>query len=180
MSYTPSGAYEPSFWSIGSHDLKYTERVGLTDATTNTNWVANLAVYVPFTTDIAGTVYEWWWYNGTLTTAHNIAFGIYNLDFTAVQRLTGVAGGTTASAINNTTTWTDLVLQPGSYYMAMADDSTRNFLTSADALGLYQASGVMEQTGLGAGPALPDPMVPLVYARAFLPYFGMNLRTTAV
>jgi hypothetical protein len=78
----------------------------------------------------------------------------------------------------NTTTWTNLDVAPGQYYMAFCDDSTRNLATSADALGLYQAAGVMEQTGLSS--TLPSPAVPVAYTRAFLPLFGMNLYTVAL
>jgi hypothetical protein len=177
MSYSPLGAYEPAFWTVSSHDLKYTERLGSTGVSTNTAWIANLAVYVPFTLSFGGTIYEWWHLNGTLTTAYNIDYGIYNLDFTKVQSLGSTAGTTTASVLVNTTTWTDLAIAPGSYYMAFASDSTRNFTTSADAMGLYQLGGCMEQT---TAFVLPSPAVPAVYTRAFLPHFGFNMRATAV
>lgn len=177
--YSPPRSFEPPFWSVASADPKYTDRLGKTAAAgTTTAWVANLAVYVPFALASYATIYEWWWANATLTTAHNIDFGIYNLDFTKVQSLGSTVGGTTASAIINTTTWTDLNLAPGNYYMAFSDDSTRNFSTSADALGLYQAQGCMEQTTSSF--PLPSPAVPVAYTRAFLPYFGFNMRTVAL
>lgn len=177
MSYERAGVFEPTLFAISSHGLRTHSRLGATLSTTSTSWVAGLGVYVPFTLSLASTVYEWWWGNGTLTTAHNIDFGIYNEDFTKVQSLGSTAGGTVASIINNTTTWTDLLLAPGSYYMAMSDDSTRNIECSADAAGVYQASGCMEQTSVST---LPSPAVPVAYTRAFLPNFGMNLYTVAV
>lgn len=168
-----------SVWAISSHDIAFTERSGgITAPSTATAWVAGLAVYVPFTLTTAVTVQEWFLSNGSGTTAHNVDFGIYNMDFTKVQSLGSTAGATTASVIINTTTWTDLVLNPGSYYMAYVDDSTRNISTSTDALGLYGASGVLEQTALGS--TLPNPMVPVAYTRAFLPHFGMNLYSVAL
>lgn len=176
MSYSPPGAYEPAFWSVSSHDLRHVDRVG-GQIGTNTAWVANLAVYVPFLLNQGGTIYEWWHVNGTLTTAYNVDYGIYNMDFTKVQSLGSTAGTTTASAVVNTTTWTDLVIAPGSYYMAFASDSTRNFNTSNDPLGIYQASGIMQQS---TAFVLPSPAVPVVYANAFLPQFGFNMKTTAV
>lgn len=177
MSYTPPPGFRPALWSISSHDMKYSPRHGTSTIATNTAWVAGLAVYVPFVLDIPATVYEWFWHNGTLTTAHNIDFGVYNLDFTKVQSLGSTAGSTSASTIVATTTWTDLTLPPGSYYMAFSNDSTRNFTTSADAIGLYQSEGTMEQTSAST---LPSPAVPVVYTRAFLPMFGMNLRSVAI
>lgn len=176
MTYQPVRVYQPQFFAIGSHDQPWVERLGSSAVTSNTAGIANLAIYVPFSIDVPCTIYEWWHFNGTLTTAYNVDYGIYNLDFTKVQSLGSTAGTTTASTIVNTTTWTDLTLEPGTYYMAFAQDSTRNFTTSADALGLYQAAGVMEQT---TAFALPSPAVPAVYTRAFMPSFGMNLRTTA-
>lgn len=177
MTFAAAPIDRPDYWTVDSHLLPNVDRVGATGPITNTAWVANLAVYVPFTIDTAGIVYEWFHYNGTLTTAYNVDYGIYNLDFTKVQSLGSTAGTTTASTLVNTTTWTDLTLVPGTYYMAFASDSTRNFSTSTDALGLYQASGVVEQT---TAFALPSPMVPVVYARAFLPMFGMNMRSVAL
>jgi hypothetical protein len=178
MTYRPRGVYEPNLFAISSHSLRTHSRAGATVASTSTAWVANLGVYVPFTTSIPLTVYEWWIGLGTLTTAANADFGIYNEDFTKVQSLgsTALSVGT-ASIITNTTTWTDLALAPGAYYMAFSSDSTRNFECSSDALGLYQASGCMEQTSVAT---LPSPAVPVAYARAFLPNFGMNCYTVAI
>lgn len=181
MSFHPAGVLaDEAYWSISSHDIRHVERAGGISGPngTTTAWVSGLAVYVPFVMDMPGIVYEWWWVNGTLTTAHNLDFGVYNLDYTKIQSLGSTAGATTASALINTTTWTDLTLAAGAYYMAFVDDSTRNFTTSNDAIGLYQSSGCMEQTGLGS--TLPSPMVPVTYTRAFLPQFGMNLRSVAL
>jgi hypothetical protein len=168
----------PAFYSIGSHNFPDVDRCGISIPTTSTAWVAGLAVYVPFYLESDSTVYEFWWGNGSGTTVHNIDVGIYTTAFVALQTLTSTAGATTASAIVNTSTWTDLALTAGAYYMGFVDDSTRNIETSADAVGLYQASGIMEQTGLSS--TLPNPMVPVVYTRAFLPQFGLNLRSTAL
>jgi hypothetical protein len=176
--YTPPRVYQPNFFHIGSHDTKYTDRIGVSIPNSNTAWVSGLGVYVPIVITVPSTIYEWWWVNGTLTTAHNLDFGLYNMDFTKIQSLGSTAGATTASVIVNTTTWTNLDVAPGQYYMAFCDDSTRNLATSADALGLYQAAGVMEQTGLSS--TLPSPAVPVAYTRAFLPLFGMNLYTVAL
>jgi hypothetical protein len=162
-------------FTIASHDMRHVTRAGATAPSTSTAWVANLAVYVPFTISQPATVYEWFWGNGGGTTpTHNIDFGIYREDFTAVQRLGGIVGPVTASTLLDTTTWTDLVLAAGDYYMAMSSDSTRTYQTSTDAAGLYQASGIVEQT---SAYVLPDPMVPVVYTRSFLPFFGLNLST---
>jgi len=179
MSYQPAGVYQPDHWVIASHDPKYgPQRTGNTSITSNTAWVANLAVYVPIWINRPGTIFEWFHFNGTLTTAHNLDFGLYNPDFTKVQTLGSTAGGTVASALNNTTTWTNLDVAPGPYYMAFADDSTRNITTSGDVAGLYQAMGMMEQTSSSF--PLPATATPIAYTRAFLPYFGFTMRTITV
>lgn len=179
MSYRSAGPFEAPHFSISSHDLMHQPRIGTTSVASNTAWVSLLAVFAPFSLDLPVTIYEWWWLNGSLTTAHNCQFGIYNEDFTQVAE-SAVATTTTASALINTSGNTDVVLPPGNYYMAFCDDSTRNITTSADAAGLYQAIGWMEQTGIAAGPNLPATATPVAYTRAFAPLFGMNLYTVAL
>jgi hypothetical protein len=173
--FTPLRVYEPDFFTIGSHDIQYRDRIGATTVNTNTAWVANLGVFVPITIASPSTVMEWWWQNGTLTTAHNVDFGVYREDFTKIQTLGPTAGATTASAVVSTTTWADLALSPGAYFMAMSDDSTRNLITSADALGIYASEGCFEQSSVGT---LPATATPVIYGRAFLPHFGMHLMST--
>lgn len=178
MTYSPLRVYEPPLFIVSSHNPRFVGRVSNTNLATNTAWVANLAVYVPFRIGMPITIKEWWCYLGTLTTAHNWDFGIYNEDFTRVQSLGSTAGGTSASGFNNTTTWTDLTIAAGNYYMAFADDSTRNFTTDADTAGFHQQMGVMEQTS--GGFALPATATPITYTRSFLPHFGFNCRSEAI
>jgi len=178
MSYTRAGVYRPDRWTISSHDdVNVEPRQGNANPTGNTAWVANLAVAVPFVLASPAIVYEWFHFNGTLTTAYNVDYGIYNPDFTKVQSLGSTAGTVTASAFVNTTAWTDLTLLPGQYYMAFWSDSTRNFTTSIDAIGQYQSQGIVEQV---VATNLPSPLVPVAYTRAFAPVFGINLRSIAI
>lgn len=177
MSYHQPGNFEPPHFTIWAHDPRVLSRPGTATPGLSTAWVANLAVFVPFTLYQASVVYEWFWANGALTTAHNVDFGIYDTAFNRLTSLGSTAGGTTATAFVNTSTFTDYTLGAGTYYMAMADDSTRNIRCSADVAGLYQAAGVVEQTT--AFP-LPNPASPVAYTRAFLPNFGMNLRNVAL
>lgn len=173
--YTPARVYQPDFFSIGSHDIKYRSRVGMSILSNNA-WVALLAAFVPIQIDVPCTVREWWWVNGSLTTAHNVDFGLYREDFTKIQTLGPVVGGTTATTLINTTTWTDLDVAPGDYFMAYADDSVRSLSTSTDALGIYAAEGCFEAT-VAAGPTLPATVTPVLYNHALLPNFGMHLST---
>jgi hypothetical protein len=165
------------FFTISSGDTTCSDNIGMASFSTSTAWIANLGVFCPIVISTPCVVYEWFWVNGTLTTAHNIDFGLYNEDFTKIQSLGSTVGGTTASAVVNTTTWTDLTVQPGAYYMAMSDDSTRNIACSNAIAGVHAAGGWMEQTSVAT---LPSPAVPVAYTRAFAPFFGMNCYTAAV
>jgi hypothetical protein len=175
--YSPRAVTQYSPRAISSHDLWHVPRAGASACSTSTTWVANLAVYCPIRIHERVTVYEWFWTVGTTATAHNVDFGVYREDFTAIQRLGPTAGGALASVLVNTATWTDLVLDPGSYYMAFWSDTARTFVCSTDALGLYQVAGCMEQV---VATNLPSPAVPAAYGRAFLPSFGMNLTSVAL
>ena len=177
MSFSPRKVDQYAVRAIHSHDAFYTGgRPGASAVGTSTTWVANLGVYVPFRIFERVTIHEWFWTVGTTGTAHNVDFGVYREDFTKVQSLGPTAGGAGANAIVNTTTWTNLDLDPGSYYMAFWSDTARTFISSIDAFGLYQAWGCMEQVVVTQ---LPSPAVPVAFTRAFLPSFGMNLYSVA-
>ena len=182
MSFTPRKVDQYAIRAISSHDAFYTGgRLGASACSTATVWVANLAVYVPFRIHERVTIYEWYITNAGATAAHDCDFGIYREDFTAIQRLGETTMSTSGNALINTTTWTNLDLDPGSYYMAFWSDNnsgTRNYVTSTDALGLYQAMGCVEEGSLTTG--LPSTATPVAYARAFLPSFGMNLHNIAL
>lgn len=178
MSWTAAPIRQSHTFTIDSHDLlRVGALLGTTAAASAGYPAGNLAIYIPFSISEPVTVYETWVETGTLTTSNGTQIGVYKTDLTRLfATATTVA---TASDTVNSSGMTDYVLDAGTYYLAFACDGTRNFLATALALGVYQSMGIMEQTGL-TGSTLPDPMVPVVYTRAYLPLFGLNLRAGAL
>lgn len=177
MAFSPAPIRRSHTFTISSHDMQVSAIFGNATLNSVAYPAANLAIYIPFSIPEPVTVYETWVETGTLTTSNGTQIGVYNTDLTRVfATATTVA---TASDTVNSSGMTDIVLGKGSYYLAFACDGTRTFVASALALGLYQGMGIVEQTGL-TGSTLPDPMVPVVYTRAYLPLFGLNLRADAL
>lgn len=180
MAWTAAPIRQSHTYTVDSHDVLQASGlniVGATAAASAAYPAANLAIYIPFNLPEPATVYETWVETGTLTTSNGTEIGVYNTDFTRVfHTATTVA---TASDTVNSSGMTDIVLGAGMYYLAFACDGTRNFVGTAMTAGFYQTMGIVEQTGL-TGSTLPDPMVPVVYTRAFLPLFGLSLRADAL
>jgi hypothetical protein len=176
--YQPPGVISSPGFTIDSHDmLRVGTHFGTATPTSVAYPAANLAIYIPFVLERPATVYETWVETGSLTTSNGTEIGVYTTGFARLfHTATTVA---TASDTVNSSGMTDYRLDAGSYYLAFGCDGTRAFWASALALGLYQSMGIMEQTGL-SGAVLPDPMVPVVYTRAYLPQFGLNLRADAL
>lgn len=180
MPFSGPPAIDYATRAVSCVDLRYSDRGGGTAQVsgTDTAWVANLAVFAPFFINETMVVSEWWINLGTTTTASNWDFGIYREDFTKIQTLGSTAAGTVASNINNTTTWADLTLPAGAYYMAYANDSTRPHATSNDIAGFHIAAGYMEQTSSSF--PLPATATPIRYTRAYFPHFGFTLNSWGV
>lgn len=176
MSFTPVHPRTYMRSSIGSHDSLFA--VPSTTAGASSAYpAANLALYVPIIVTSTVTAYETWVETGTLTTSNGTEIGLYD---TAGNRLfTTATTVASASTLVNSSGMTDYVISPGQYYLAFGCDGTRNFLATTLAAGSYQAIGCMEQTGL-TGANLPTTWTAAVYTRAYLPLFGLNLRSSAL
>jgi hypothetical protein len=176
--YTPAGT--PPFYqfSISSHDMiRGSFLVGVSGGGSTAYPAANLALYVPFWLEAPATVFETYVETGTLTTSNATEIGVY--DTAGTRLFTTATTVATASDTVNSSGMTDFSLDAGSYYLAFACDGTRNFFASGAALGIYQAFGCLEQTGL-TGASLPSTATFAVYTRAYLPIFGLNLRANAL
>jgi hypothetical protein len=137
--------------------------------------LANLALYIPFSVSEAVTAFEGWVVTGTVA-GGNFDIGVYSA---AGSRLTS-SGSTarTASAVNNTTAMTNLVLQPGTrYYMAFSADATSNYFAATEAAGLRECQGVLEST---TSFVLPSSPTLSRTTRAYIPLFGLNLYSVAL
>jgi hypothetical protein len=175
MPYNPPPSIPYIGPNVMSLDMRYADRGGgSVNSGTDTAWVANLAVYAPFILPRPIVVMEWFINLGTLTTASNWDFGIYREDFTKIQTLGSTTAGTVASNFNNTTTWTDLTLPAGVYYMAYSNDSTRNHSIFIENSVVHTAAaGWMEQS---TALPLPATATPVVTTRAWSVPFGFSSR----
>jgi len=159
---------------IGAHDIDGSYPMYIAPASAAYP-LANLALYVPFSVSDVITAIEGWVVTGSVA-GGNFDIGIYSA---AGSRLTS-AGSTarTASAVNNTTTMTNLTLTPGvRYYMAFSADATSNYLASTQVAGIYEAHGILESTTSFVLPASPTISRT---TRAYLPFFGLNMYTVAL
>lgn len=175
--YRRASAFRSPLSTIFSHDM---ERIPVLRGSTNASAAypaANLAIYVPFVLESPVTVYETFVVSGSLTTSNATEIGVY--DTAGTRLFTTATTVNVANDVINSSGMTDYVLSPGAYYMAFACDGTRNFFATSFVAGLYQSFGFMEQTGL-TGANLPTTATFAAYTRAYLPQFGLNLRTDAL
>jgi hypothetical protein len=131
---------------------------------------ASRAYAYPLNLDRIYRVRRVFWYNGA-TVNGNVDLGIYDME--SLKRLysTGSVAQSGASAPQYTSV--DLVLQPGSYYLALVSSSaTATFMASIStgAVGLRGMGAVIQGTAL----PLPDPLVPVTTIGAFWWLFGLT------
>lgn len=136
--------------------------------------LANLALFLPFATARKMTVSEVWWWNGT-TAGGNVDVGIYDRAGTRIQSLGSTARGSVSTVVSSTT-WTDLILEAGEYYMAFAVNGTNNIQATGSAAGLCEALGICEMTSAFA---LPATATLSRTTRAYIPAFGLRCSTVA-
>lgn len=163
-----------TLFQVCAHD--FMNGVGAWSGGAGTAWpLANLALFVPFSVSVPCTAFEGWVSTGA-TAGGNFDIGVYGTDGT---RLTSSGATARTVSINqNTTTMTDLNLVPDRwYYMAMAADSTNNYIATVAVAGLQEAQGVCE---MAAAYVLPASATLAKTTRAYLPQFGLNFRTTAL
>jgi len=175
MAWAPAGLGQRTVLGIG---------IGTTEIETiqflipsSAAWpLANLALYLPFSVYTPSTIYEVMWQTGT-GAADSLDIGIYDEAGTRLVSLGSTSTGT-ASAYNNSTTFTNTEIFPGlRYYLAMACNATHNLFGVIPAAGLLQAMGVMEQAS--AFP-LPATATFAITTRAYVPAAVLNLRTIAL
>ena len=135
--------------------------------------LANLAIYVPIIINETATIYQVGCGTGA-TAGGNFDIGLYDLAGTRLQS-TG-SSARTASAWNPVN-WTDLVVQPGVYYAAMAADGTNNYSATNQAAGLLESVGILEQTSAFA---LPATATFAKTTRAFCPVIDFTMRSVAI
>jgi hypothetical protein len=138
---------------------------------------ANIAIFIPFNLEKPCLIRESFLVSGTLTTSNTIDIGVYDESFNRLFTSTMTVNA--ASTAFNSSSSTDVIIGPGSYYMAMACSGTRNVLGTNVGTVVYKGAGVMEQAGL-SGSTLPATASPVEFTRTNIPLFGLNLQTVAL
>lgn len=135
--------------------------------------LANLALFVPFTIAVPTTIVKIMWVNGA-TVSGNVDVGLYDSQGNRLVS-SGTTAQTTVSVVQPVDT-TDVTLQPGVYYMAMAMDNTtgttRKFTTGSTAL--CRAVGVYQQ--VSAFPLPSSATFATASTSDFIPVFGITGR----
>ena len=141
---------------------------------TDRAWVANLAVGYPFHVAIPGlTAYEGWALCGS-GAGNNFDIGIVGLDGTVLTHSGATARS--AGAYVATTTLTDYPLPVGDYYAVISCDSIANMAGPAPTAAACESMGMVEATS--AYP-LTGTLTLAKTTRAFVPMFGLTLRTVS-
>ena len=133
---------------------------------------ANRALYVPFTLDETVTVVKMFAYNGA-TAAGTTEISIYNAALSR-QFAAGSAAQAGTNQIQEFDT-ADTSLAAGRYYMALMNTlGTSTFFRIAPAVALLESLAVAQEA---TGGTLPATATLALAASAYLPYFGLSLRT---
>ncbi len=146
------------------------ELAGITGG--NLTWVANLAVYVPFSLPFYYPAARIYWCNGG-TASGNVDVGIYSQGGTRMYS----SGSTAQSGTSQLqyVDFTDMILSPGKYYMGVVcSAATANLMygSSAVAAAGLALAGCLEEA-LGAT-TLPATMTPIEIAHALYPLVGFT------
>lgn len=137
---------------------------------------ANRAIYIPFVLAESVTVVKLFWVNGA-TVSGNVDVGIYG----GVSQTRLVSSGTTAQAgVNDVQSVdvTDTAMGPGQFYLALVcDNTTATFQRWPTATLNLKVAGAAQQASAFV---LPTSAVLAATTAAYLPVFGLSLRTTPV
>jgi hypothetical protein len=136
-------------------------------------WTTNIVEYIPITLPFAYPVKRVFWMNGS-TASSNVDMGIFS--GSGVQLFsTGSTAQSGASAIQYVTA--DVVLQPGTYYLAWTVSGTTNRASTQAATATQgRLMGLLEET---AAIPLPASMTAVTWARAWGAQFCGITRTAS-
>ncbi len=156
--------------SSGSAEAVSNISLAASTGVTSAAWpVANLGIFVPFTLRSPYLVRRLWWVNGA-SVAGTTDMGVYTQ---GGARLVSAGPQTQAGTSQvQTFTPTAVLLDPGSYYMALSASSTSATYLRWVALTarLLQMWGVAQQ---GSVATLPDPFTLAAIGSTYLPLFGI-------
>lgn len=133
------------------------------------NWVANVAVFVPFTLERSIHVKRMFTINGTSING-NVDVGIHTFDSARI-----ISSGSVAQAGTSVAQYidiTDTYLSPGWYYMSIALSSSTGRIAQVNALnGRYGGLIGLRQMAT----AFPIPANPTFASSNLMPFVGMEL-----
>lgn len=140
---------------------------------TSLTWVANQALYIPFSIPWTFPVRRVFWANGSSITTTNRDFGIYTASGTKIYS-TGSTAASGTSVLQYVSA-TEFLLSPGRYYMAITTDSATasrgGFGVSTVNIARLAMAGCLEQaTAL----PLPATMTPVTMALSVFPLIGFT------
>lgn len=135
---------------------------------------SNLALYIPVKIAYPYTAVKMFWANGSTVGTNHVDVGIYDAQGNQlVHSGSTLTSGTNATQIVDTT---DVTLQPGLYYLAMAMDGTTDtvgrFFPAAT---ICRAIGVLSQV---TAFALPSTATMVGTTTNYIPIIGMTSNTT--
>lgn len=131
-------------------------------------WVTNLICYIPFALPFAYPCKRVWWLNGS-TASSNVDMGIFS--GSGVQLFsTGSVAQSGASVMQYVAA--DILLTPGTYYVAWSCNGTTNRANTSAATAIQgRLMGLIEQVAF----PLPTSMTGVVWGRAFgAPFCGLT------
>lgn len=131
-------------------------------------WVTNLICYIPLSIPFAYPCKRVWWLNGS-TASSNVDMGIFS-GSGAQLFSTGSTAQSGASVLQYVTA--DILLTPGTYYIAWANNGTTNRANTVAATGVQgRIFGLLEQVAF----PLPASMTGASWTRAFgAPFCGLT------
>lgn len=137
-------------------------------------WVANLAMYVPIVVPVAFPVRRVWWSNGSTITTSNVDVGVYSVDGERLCHSGSTALSGASAEQNAAIVETEVLLDPGVYYLAYLCDNTTARVTGTTSYTTSQlrACGVLQQA-VGAA-TLPTTMTAAAVSNALYPSFGIT------
>lgn len=163
---TSSLNHSPAGWSVV---------LGNVVMTTSTAWgTADVALYVPVYLGWQAKVYKLSVMNGG-TVGGNTDVGIYNER--GVRLVSSTPTLQSGTSTIQTFDVTDTLLNPGVYYLALANTTTTGtYLCGTTTAVRMRSVGAMEQTGLTSG-TLPNPAVFATFTRTFVPVIMAHYST---
>lgn len=150
------------------------ELAGAPVGTSSGAWIAaDRAIYVPLYVPAPAVVVKLWWLNGT-SVSGNIDCALYRAsDLSRVVTVGGVAQAG-VSAVQEADV-ADTSIGSGVYLLALsADNAIGHVIRNTNELRIHRPAGVLQQASAYPLPATADPAT---LASAFVPMFGLALRT---